>query len=185
MKKNFIFSLILVPHLFLSNLFCGDAPIGKNFPKIELESLAGAPIALPENKPTLFVFCFEKECANQVRDWVHAIRAEKLLPDSVNLYIIPVLGNSFKARLFKPLIISSIKKRIPKKEHEKIALFVKDGGAMKKFLQYEEKKKDHVYLVLIDKKGIVRWQHAGTLTSATRNELKKIAAKIDVPFEFE
>lgn len=183
MTKKVACSLLLVPCLFLSSLICEDAPLGKNLPKMELESLFGAPITLPENHPTLLIFCFEKECASQARDWVHAIRAEKLLPESVNLYIIPVLGNSFKARLLKPLIISSLKKRIPKKEHEKVALFIKDGGSMKKFLQFEEAKKDHVYLALIDKKGIVRWQHSGTLNSATRNELKKIAFRLDTTFE--
>ena len=200
MKKKIIFFSIIVLFVVSTQLFCqkearttksqrqfshkelqgqDDIVTKKEFPSVVFESLRGSTFELPHNEAALLIFCFEKECAVQAREWVLTIRKEKLLPDAINLYIVPVVGNSLKAKLLKPFIISALKRRIPQGDHEKVALLVQDGGPLKEFVAYEEQNGDQVYLVLLDKESVVLWQHSGKLTAENKSELKKMAHSLN------
>ncbi len=189
-KKTLFLSIFIILFIISTQLFCqketrstsangprgkGDIVTEKAFPSVVFESLRGSTFALPHNEAALLLFCFEKECATQARDWVLSIRKEKLLPEAINLYIVPVVGNSLKAKLLKPFIISALKRRIPHDDHEKVALLIQDGKMLKEFIAYEEQNGDQVYLVLLDKKSMVLWQHSGKLTTENKSELKKMA----------
>jgi len=195
-KKILLFSIFIVLFVISTQLFCQkEAKIAtaggqlshtvfkgqeeivtqELFPAVEFESLRGSRFVLPHDRAVLLIFCFEKECALQAREWVLSIRKEKLLPETVDLYIVPVVGNSLKAKLLKPFIIGALKRRIPRDDHEKVALLVQDGGPLKRFVDYEEENGDQAYLVLLDKKSVVLWQHSGRLTAENKSELKKMA----------
>lgn len=147
--------------------------LGRSFPKIEGETLSGVSMELPHKKATLLLIGFDRNCVPQVREWISTIRKEKLLPHFVDLYTLPVLGDSWQAKLFRPITLEMIRKQVPKKEHAAVYIAKGVHKKLKEFFCKKESGDETLYLVLLDEKGTIRWQFDGKLNQQAKQALKK------------
>ncbi len=174
MQSRFLFLLFM---LFpcLSHLK-GESNIGKPFPHIYVESLSGQAREFPGKTGELILIGFEKDCVPMLKGWVEVLTRQKLLSKNVEIYTLSVLGTSWKARVFRPLTIRMIKSKVPVQGHGRTFLLTQNQEVMETFFGGGNNKVlPEAYLVLIDKKGIVRWQHTGAVTEAAKSTLRTAA----------
>jgi len=182
LKKLILFYILLTIVIgslpLLAEKAESESVIGKTLPQIEGEILSGSETPLPHGKATLLLIGFEKNCIPYVREWLTSIRKEKLLPNTIDLYTVPVLGDSWQARLCESLVIEMLKKKVPRKEQPQVYVAKGMKQKLKEFFGVHPKKAHDFYVVLIDSKGKVRWQFSGKMNSKAKNSLKQAVSKV-------
>ncbi|MDB6080744.1 MAG: hypothetical protein JWO53_16 [Chlamydiia bacterium] len=146
------------------------------FPTVEVETLTGSSIRLPQKKPTLLVIGFESGCAKEAKAWQLAIRKEKLIPSHLEIYSLAVLDTSWLAKCISPFAVCHLKRIIPKKEYARVGITRCKKSELQNTLKCTNS--SQVVLVLLDAAGYVLWQHTGPVTHKTKTHLKKVSSNL-------
>ena len=160
-----VMSAILLSVVLAPTLVPGDA-----LPKLEGHFLTGKEAELPKaaaGRVSLLAIGFTYESRHAVEAWVKAFRADFGTHPDVGFYEIPMIGGM--ARLGKWFIDSGMRRGTPPSDQEHVITVYGGTDAWKERLGF--KQSDAAYLVLLDKNGIVRWQHSGTFDAAAYAEL--------------
>lgn len=191
MQKTAFLNIILISLLSLSTLTCAmisvsrkellpkiSTEIGKQLPEIEVETLQGKKMKLPFSKASLLLVGFDEDASKQAREWLLAIRKDRLLPEAMNVSIVPVLGNGFTVKLMRPFLFQAVKKAVPAKEHSNVYLSFTNPKTLKALLCANQKPASTVFLVLVDATGKIVWTHSGKVSAQSKKDLLTLAKNV-------
>ena len=148
---------------------------GKPLPPIRGEFLNGKDAVLPEaaaGKVTLLALGFTYDSRFAVEEWVKKFRESFGKYPAATFYEIPMIGGI--ARLGKWFITSGMRKGTPKELHENVVTVYGGTDVWKKRVNFVEP--NHAYLLLLDKKGMVRWVFHGFYVE---KDFPPLAAKVE------
>ncbi len=158
--------------LLLSMAVAGLLTAGDPLPTLRGKDLNGASVELPaaaQGEVTLLILGFSYDSRFAVEDWAKRFRQEFERLPGVRFYEVPMIGGM--ARLGKWFIDSGMKKGTPERDRHRVITVYGDTGAWKTRLGYRDKKA--AYLVLLDRKGRVRYLYAGGMMDT---EWRKLAS---------
>lgn len=148
---------------------------GEPLPPIRGEFLNGKNSSLPEvaaGKVALLALGFTYDSRFAVENWVKKFREAFGEISSVTFYEIPMIGGI--ARLGKWFIDSGMRKGTPPQLHENVMTVYGGTDIWKRRIGFNEPK--HAYLILLDKKGNVRWLYHGYYNE---QDFPQLAAKVE------
>ena len=112
-----------------------------------------------------------------VEEWVKHFRADFDKEPRATFFEVPIIGGM--AKMGKWFIDSGMRRGTPKSDHENVITVYGGTDAWKKQLNVGDE--TYAYLVLLDAKGNVAWQHAGkydtTQYELMANKLKSLLAE--------
>jgi len=149
--------------------------LGEPLPPIRGDFLNGKNASLPEvaaGKVALLALGFSYDSRFAVEDWVKKFREAFGKNPSATFYEIPMIGGI--ARLGKWFIDSGMRKGTPPQLHENVITVYGGTDIWKSRVNFNEPK--HAYLILLDKKGIVRWVFHGYFNE---QDFPQLAAKVE------
>lgn len=149
---------------------------GDHLPELKGEFLTGRPATLPENavgRVALLALGFTYDSRFAVEAWTKQFRADYGESPEVTFYEIPMIGGI--ARLGKWFIDSGMRRGTPKQDQEHVITVYGSTGAWKKAVGF--KNPNAAYLLLLDRRGNVRWQYSG---SYDESAYKALAAEMRV-----
>ena len=153
---------------------------GQRLPVLRGEYLSGRKAELPgdaNGKAALLLLGFSYQSRFAVEAWSKRFREDFEKNPRVTFYEIPMIGGM--ARLGKWFIDSGMRRGTPKSDHENVITVYGGTDAWKKQLNVGDE--TYAYLVLLDAKGNVAWQHAGKYDTAQyelmANKLKSLLAE--------
>jgi hypothetical protein len=117
---------------------------------------------------TLIAFGFSYESRKPVEAWSAHVRDRFGPNPEFAWYQVPMIGGL--GRLAKPFIMSGMRKQARPDSRNSVIVF-SGVGEWKKRLGVKDA--DLAYLVLLDRSGVVRWQHTGNFDAAIAAILDK------------
>ena len=133
---------------------------GEPMPALKGEFLTGRQALLPgaaSGRVALLALGFSYGSRFAVEAWIGRFRKDFGDNPQVTFYEVPMIGGM--ARMGKWFIDSGMRRGTPKKDHENVITVYGGTDPWKMRLGFGTP--DAAYLVLIDRKGIVRWLHGG------------------------
>ncbi len=143
---------------------------GEPLPVLKGEFLTGKAAVLPEaskGKVALLALGFTYASRFKVEAWVGRFRKDFDHNPAVTFYEIPLIGGM--ARMGKWFIDSGMRRGTPVADQENVITVYGGVDPWKKAVGF--KAPDAAYLILLDAKGIVRWQHNGPFDEAAYADL--------------
>ena len=174
MKKG-IRIILLLFCLIASTATAQNAPvqmnkvIGKNFPDLSSESLAGQKVVLPQaaaGKVTLILIALKRDSIPQLDPWLKAYDKTFGKNKDFAFYKIPMMKSAF-AKQISSMINGKMKKDNPERLHDNIVTYYGPVKTYVKTLGIADEDKGCAFI--LDKNGVVQWQSAG---SADENSIK-------------
>jgi hypothetical protein len=150
----------------------------ERMPPFEIETLGGTKQTLAICKPSLFLIGFDENASREARSWLRAIRKEIPLPNSIQVSLIPVFGNSITTKLMRPFLFQAVRKAVPPSEHSNVYLSFTDPRPLQAFLSVTKKTVSSVFVVLTDSTGKIRWTHVGPATEESKQELARKSREV-------
>lgn len=158
--------------IFLSLAVSAFAQSGDVLPKIEGESFAGQKVVLPDaasGNVAVLIFGFSKASGDESRAWAAKISAEFRARNGFELWQLPVLEDV--PRLVRGMVISGIKKGVPRDAREHFVPILQNEAELKKVVSYQQAA--DAYLVVLDRTGKVAKQIHGTPDDGHYSQLAK------------
>ncbi|MGC9293554.1 MAG: hypothetical protein ACP5EP_12695, partial [Acidobacteriaceae bacterium] len=143
---------------------------GNPMPPLKGEFLTGRPAQLPDaasGRIALLALGFTYNSRFSVEAWIGRFRKDFGDSPQVTFYEVPVIGGM--ARMGKWFIDRGMRKGTPTRNHENVITVYGDTNLWKQRVGFQSP--DAAYLILIDRRGIVRWRHNGGLDENAYNEL--------------
>ncbi|MDH4063631.1 MAG: hypothetical protein OEW19_04470 [Acidobacteriota bacterium] len=135
---------------------------GSPLPTLTGTDLAGRQVVLPEaarGRLAVLLFGFSYASRKPVEAWAEHIRRRWGSDARVSWYQLPMIGGF--GRLAKPFITGGMRRETPPEYHGNAVVVFGGVGGWKQRLAVQDDKTAH--LVVLDRGGIVRWQHAGAV----------------------
>lgn len=133
---------------------------GDTLPLLEGNFLSGNKARLPESargKIALLALGFTYESRHAVEQWCERFAGEFGKAADVTFYEIPVIGGV--GRLARWFIDGGMRRGTPKERHENVITVYGGVDSWKQRVGYKEPQ--NAYLILLDRQGVIQWQHAG------------------------
>ncbi len=133
---------------------------GDMLPRLSGTFLTGEKAILPEaaaGRVALLALGFTYDSRFAVEKWITTFREKFQSRPEITFFEIPMLGGF--AGLGRWFIERGMRNGTPKDLHRNVITVYGGIGDWKERLGYKEK--DAAYLILIDRKGLIRWLHAG------------------------
>jgi hypothetical protein len=154
---------------------------GEMLPPLKGEFLTGRSAQLPDaaaGRVALLAVGFTYNSRFPVEAWIGRFRKDFGNNANVTFFEIPMIGGM--ARLGKWFIDSGMRKGTPAKDQENVITVYGDTGFWKQRMGYQSP--DTAYLVLIDRRGTVRWRHSGAFDEDAYKDLSiQVAALLGEP----
>jgi len=153
--------------------------IGKKFPAVKAETLAGQKITVPDaaaGKVTLVCVAFLRESQAQLDSWLNPFYEKFGSRDDIMFYEVPMISGGYK--FMKMIIDGGMRGGLPEFKHKHVVTMYGDVQSYKEALDIDPTS-GHAFL--LDGEGIIRWQEQGfsnaetlgSLFAATEDLLKK------------
>jgi hypothetical protein len=145
---------------------------GAPFPALKGSLLTGRSAALPAiaaGKVSLVAIGFTYGSRKPVEAWAAWFHDAFADEPNTQLFEVPIIGGF--AKLGKWFIDSGMRSGTPAAMHDHVMTVYSGSGDWKARLGFTEAGKDDAYLVLLDRAGLVRWQHHGPFDAARAKEL--------------
>jgi len=146
-------------------------------PVLKGDFLTGKPAVLPDaaaGKVALLALGFTYDSRFAVEAWIARFRKDFGRNPEVTFFEIPMIGGM--ARMGKWFIDSGMRKGTPKSDQENVITVYGGVDPWKQKVGY--KAPDAAYLLVLDKAGVIHWQHAGafdeTAYAALASEVKQV-----------
>jgi hypothetical protein len=169
MKLFFLLALLSLI-ISCSTTFKNKKILGQDFPSVEGESLAGKTWSIPNDflgSQVLLLVGFKQDSQFDIDRWFIGIDMKKI---KIKVYELPTIRGMFP-RMFKTKINSGMKKGIPKSIWGAVITIYKDGEQLQKFTGNQ--KPNNARVILLDKKGKVRYFYDQGFSVPALNELQK------------
>jgi hypothetical protein len=152
---------------------------GEPMPILKGEFLTGRPAVLPEaasGRVALLAVGFTYDSRFAVEAWVGRFRNDFGDKPEVTFYEVPMIGGM--ARLGKWFIDSGMRKGTPKRDHENVVTVYGGTDSWKQRMGFQSPKA--AYLLLVDRRGVVRWRHSGEFDEKVYGDMSiKVAALLN------
>ncbi len=160
----------ILPMILMASTLISQLQPGETLPPLKGEFLTGRPAQLPDaaaGRVALIAVGFTYNSRFPVEAWIGRFRKDFGDNPNATFYEVPMIGGM--ARLGKWFIDSGMRKGTPAKDQENVITVYNDTAAWKERMGYRSP--DAAYLVLIDKRGAVRWRHSGAFDEGTYKDL--------------
>ncbi len=135
---------------------------GDLMPRLGGRLLTGHDDALPDaarGRVTLVILGFSHASRHAVEEWAGRYRARFASDTSATLFEVPMIGRM--GRMGGPFIEGGMRKGTPRELHGNVMVVYGDTKSWKARLGYSAAARDDPYLVLLDRRGVVRWRGQG------------------------
>ena len=146
-------------------------------PVLKGDYLTGKPAVLPDaaaGKVALLALGFTYDSRFPVEAWIARFRKDFGQNPEVTFFEVPMIGGM--ARMGKWFIDSGMRKGTPEADREHAITVYGGVDPWKKLVGYNAP--NAAYLIVLDKAGIVRWQHSGafdeTAYAALASQMKTV-----------
>jgi len=160
----------ILPMILMASSLLSPLQLGQTLPPLKGEFLTGRSAQLPEaaaGRIALLAVGFTYNSRFPVEAWIGRFRKDFGDNPSSTFFEIPMIGGM--ARMGKWFIDSGMRKGTPAKDQENVITAYGDTAAWKQRVGYESP--DAAYLVLIDRRGGVRWRHIGAFDEEAYKDL--------------
>lgn len=160
----------ILPMILLATTLIPAIQPGETLPPLRGEFLTGRQAQLPEaasGRIALLALGFTYNSRFPVDDWVGRFRKDFGGNPQVTFYEIPMIGGI--NRLGKWFIDSGMRRGTPAKDQENVITVYGGVDPWKQRMKYQSP--DAAYLLLLDKRGAVRWRHSGAFDEAAYKDL--------------
>lgn len=167
----------ILPGILMASALIPAIQLGESLPPLKGEYLTGRQAQLPDaasGRVALLALGFTYDSRFAVEAWVDRFRKDFGSNPNVTFYEIPMIGGM--ARLGKWFIDSGMRKGTPKSEQENVITVYGGSDSWKQRVGYQSPAA--AYLVLLDKRGVVRWRHNGELDETAYRDLNAQASAL-------
>jgi hypothetical protein len=143
---------------------------GEPMPALKGEFLTGRQAVLPgaaSGRVAFLALGFSYDSRFAVEAWIGRFRTEFGDNPQIPFYEIPMIGGM--ARLGKWFIDSGMRSGTPRKDHENVVTVCGGRDPWKQRLGFDAPAT--AYLILVDRRGVVRWHHSGVFDEEAYNGL--------------
>lgn len=151
---------------------------GMKLPELKDKALDGAITSLPgdvRGYVTAIAFAFKRESQAEIDEWLAAVGEELSDARQFRMYEVPMMGGGL-VKLLRGTINNGMKGATPPARRRFIIPFYGDIDAYARKLGMEDR--GVVYVLLLDKGGVIRWSAAGRVTQQRRDELVALARRL-------
>jgi len=162
--------MTVLPALLMATTLISALPIGGTLPPLRGEFLTGRKAQLPEatsGRVALLTLGFTYNSRFPVEAWIGRFRKDFGSNPQVTFYEIPMIGGM--ARLGKWFIDSGMRSGTPRSDQENVITVYGGTDSWKQRVGYQSS--DAAYLVLLDKRGAVRWRNSGAFDEKAYRDL--------------
>jgi hypothetical protein len=171
----------MLPMILMASSAISVLSPGEPMPPLKGEFLTGREARLPgvaSGRVALLALGFTYDSRLAVEAWVGRFRKDFGTNPQVAFYEVPMIGGM--ARLGKWFIDSGMRRGTPRKDHENVITVYGGAGPWKQRLGFQSP--DAAYLILLDRRGVVRWRHNGALEEGSYKALTiQMAALLSEP----
>jgi hypothetical protein len=160
----------ILPAILMASAIVSTIQTGDPLPVLKGEFLTGRQAQLPNaasGRVALLALGFTYDSRFPVESWIGRFRKDFGANPQVTFYEIPMIGGM--ARLGKWFIDSGMRKGTPRSDQENVITVYGGTDSWKQRVGYQSP--DAAYLVLIDKRGTVRWRHSGAFDEEAYKDL--------------
>jgi hypothetical protein len=160
----------ILPVILMASALVSAIQPGESLPPLRGEFLTGREVQLPDaasGRFALLALGFSYNSRFPVEAWIGRFRKDFGGNPHVTFYEIPMIGGM--ARLGKWFIDSGMRRGTPEKDRENVITVYGGTDSWKQRMGYQSP--DAAYLVLLDKRGVVRWRHSGAFDEEAYRDL--------------
>lgn len=143
--------------------------IGKKFPNVTSDSLAGSKESIPETcrgKVALVTVAFMRESQEQLDSWLNPFYKKFGESEKYTFYEIPMISSGYK--FMKPIIDGGMRGGLPAFKHKHVITMYGDVQQYLKALNLDPR---YGYAFLLDREGVIRFQAQGFASEQILQEL--------------
>lgn len=146
-------------------LLAQAAPAAELFPTIEVETLLGKKLTLPDamkGHASVLIIGFTHASQSEIKAWGERLEAD------LHPYSMAVLQDV--PRLVRGMATGGIKGSVPDSRKDRFLLTFRGEKELKDAVTF--KTPNDAYIVLVDSNGAIQWQSHGAVSDATVGELE-------------
>jgi hypothetical protein len=162
--------MTILPPILMASTLISTLPIGEALPPLRGEFLTGRQAQLPDaasGRVALLALGFTYNSRFPVEAWIGRFRKDFGSNPHVTFFEIPLIGGM--ARLGKWFIDSGMRKGTPRSDQENVITVYGGTDSWKQRVGYASP--NAAYLILLDKRGAVRWSHSGAFDEKAYRDL--------------
>ncbi|MDN7023870.1 hypothetical protein FGU65_03010 [Methanoculleus sp. FWC-SCC1] len=159
----------------------GAAIVGRRFPTIAANSLAGDMVTLPDAAKglvALVAVAFVRRAQEQIDSWTDRFTAAFGDNPRCTVYEVPMM-DGLMARVFSGSIDAGMRGGIPPAQHSHVITYYGDLDPYLRDLGIDDRNLAFVYL--LDREGIIRWSGRGFATPERLEDMVEVARALLVP----
>jgi hypothetical protein len=150
---------------------------GARLPVLSGDYLSGKKAVLPgaaKDKVALLALGFTYESRHAVEAWTGRFRKDFAGEANATFYEVPMIGGA--GRLGRWFIDSGMRRGTPKELHENVITVYGGTDPWRQRLKFKDP--DAAYLILLDRKGTVRWLHSGRFDESVFSDLVAMVRQV-------
>lgn len=151
-----------------------------DMPVVRVQTLAGGSVTIPRDTMgslALFVIGFTRESGEVTARWSRRMREDHAPGSAVKTYQVAVIEDV--PRLLRRFVVSQIEASVPVTLRATFLTVTEKADAWKKIASFEND--DTAYLVLVGRRGEIRWRARGGLTEQRYQEMLRAIASAQSP----
>ena len=160
------------------NLEAAVSIVGMRLPGLEDKALDGAVVRLPDDARGyvgVVAFAFKRESQADIDDWLASVSEEIADARRFRLYEVPMMGGGL-VKLLRGTINNGMKGAVPAARRRFVVPFYGDINSYSRKLGMDDR--SVVYVLLLDKQGVIRWSASGVVTGKKSAELTALAREL-------
>jgi hypothetical protein len=152
--------------------------VGDPLPELKGQTLTGRTAVLPQSsgKVTLVAMGFTYKSRFPVEAWAEWYRVTIGSRTDATFFEVPMISGA--ATLGRWFINRGMRNGTPTELHDQVITVYSGTGDWKQRLSYSSEHKDDAYLIVVDRKGVVRWLYHGAFDQPRGDELKAVLAAL-------
>ena len=164
-------SIVAGPSPTATNMSIPAADTLAQFPRVEGTNLEGRRFSLPTDfggELNVVLVAFKREQQGDVDSWMPLLKSVAETRRDLRIYELPTLGRGY--RLMRSFIDGGMRRGIPDAtvRAATITLYI-DKTPFRESLQLPDE--DRIYVLLVDRSGLVQWRTDGSFDKRTGAEL--------------
>ncbi len=159
----------------------GAAVVGRRFPTLSAASLTGDMVTLPDaakGSIALVAVAFVRQAQEEINSWTGPFGAAFGNNPECTVYEVPMM-DSLMARLFSGSIDAGMRGGIPPRQHGHVVTYY--GGLDRYLRELGISDRNHAYVYLLDRDGVIRWAEQGSATPDRLEEMVKATRSLLTP----
>jgi hypothetical protein len=153
--------------------------VGDPLPVLKGQFLTGRDAVLPQaaaDKIALVMIGFTYNSRFPVEAWGSWYRSTIASRTDITFFEVPMIGGL--ATLGRWFIDRGMRSGTPVELHDHVITVYSGTGPWERRLSYSAEHKDDAYLIVIDRKGVVRWLHHGGFDQARADDLQRLLTSL-------